>query len=121
MNDIKPTAPEPCFDRATLLERCNGDEEIAKKLLHLSATTFPVYIENLCQFINQKDFEMAKLWAHTLKGAALNMSFHKIAQLAIECNAIDEPDFEKMRLLADKIRVAFAEIRPEIHQFLDTD
>jgi signal transduction histidine kinase/CheY-like chemotaxis protein len=97
----------PDFNREAFLERCGGDREIANKMLKVSKKTFNTYIKNLLYYIDLKDFNMTKSWAHTIKGAALNMSFDAMAQKAIQINAMKEPDFETMKSLAQDIKLTY--------------
>ncbi|MDP2423175.1 MAG: Hpt domain-containing protein [Bacteroidales bacterium] len=105
------------FNRTALLNRCDGDIRMANKLLKLSKTAFATYIKNLALCIDEKDFNMSKSWAHTIKGAALNMSFDLLAQKAAEINSLQEPDFEKMKRLAMELKDAFSLVLNELTRF----
>ncbi len=69
------------FDEIGLLQRLDGNKEVFRKLMEITNTQFPGYIESLEKAIGQFDREEIKEVIHTLKGASWNMHFKRLSEL----------------------------------------
>ncbi len=83
------------FDRELLVERMMGDEELAGEILELFLESAPEQIHGLKEAIEARDMTQARERAHTLKGAAANISagaLQNAAYLAEQAGENDEPE-----------------------------
>ncbi len=74
----------PVFDRAAMLERLMGDEELAGTILDGFLEDIPRQIQALREFLDAGDVPGADRQAHTIKGAAANVGGEALRELASE-------------------------------------
>jgi PAS domain S-box-containing protein len=74
----------PIFDRAELVDRLLGDEELADSILTRFVETTTQQIESLRQALNSGDSAAAKHIAHSIKGAASNVGGERLQREASE-------------------------------------
>jgi len=81
VDSVEPAGPE-IFDRAALLDRLDGDAELLEQILQ-------VFIADCASRLTAVDAALAAgsaqdlaAAAHAIKGAALNMSAHRLADVA---------------------------------------
>jgi PAS domain S-box-containing protein len=74
----------PVFDRAGLLERMSGDEELATEILDVFFGDFPRQIQVLKEYLAAGDTAGAGLQAHSIKGAAANIGGERLRKVALE-------------------------------------
>lgn len=88
--------PEP-IDRSYLARVTLGNVVLEREVLELFAGQLPVYVEQLRAADSQKDWMFA---AHTIKGSALAVGAHKLADLAqmAECLDWDTESEDRERL-----------------------
>ena len=82
------------FDKAELLKRLNGDEELCNELITLSFETYPDLFNDLkVSFENEQSMDV-RLIAHSIKGSALSICYNQLADLAskLELLPITERD-----------------------------
>ena len=79
----------PVFNRAELLERIGGREELLGKFIGMFTRNVSSYMEALMSAAEQGDCEEVRIQAHTIKGAAGNISARRLRETAfsIEINA----------------------------------
>ena len=75
-----PTAPD--FDAEDLLERLGGNEILARRVIGRFLTDMPGQLVVLAQAIESADPEAAHRVAHTIKGAAANISGPRVSEAA---------------------------------------
>lgn len=83
------------IDREMLLERMMGDEELAGEILELFLESAPDQIHGLKEALDTHDMTQARDRAHTLKGAAANISagaLQEAAYLAEQAGGNNEPE-----------------------------
>jgi len=73
---------ESIFDRADLMDRVGEDEDLARELIELFREDAPKQIEGLKQALETNDIPTATRHAHTLKGAASNISAPGVQNIA---------------------------------------
>ena len=78
----------PPIDLDKAIERAMGDRGFLEKLLEVFLTGLPVQVEALAIALEQGDAESLQREAHTLKGAALNLSAHGVATAALRLEQI---------------------------------
>lgn len=75
------------FDREEALERLDDDVELLDELIEIFLEDTPALVEELRQAIVQGDALVSERLAHSLKGAALNLSCMRMQQIAREMEA----------------------------------
>ncbi|GAF84947.1 unnamed protein product, partial [marine sediment metagenome] len=72
------------FDMTSLLSRCMGSQEFLGKILTKFETTAAKYLKDIEEGIEAADAEQVGRLAHSLKGAAANLSAESLRQAALE-------------------------------------
>jgi two-component system sensor histidine kinase/response regulator len=72
------------FDEAELLERLGGDREILGEVVAIFRHSTPELVADIRGAIDARDLARLRSAAHTLKGAAGNLSAKRLAALALE-------------------------------------
>lgn len=84
---VAPRSPEDgdelVFDRAALLTRLGGSEELLPRFLKLFVESAEKSLSELRQALEQSDEEAARRSAHTLKGAAANVGAMQLRSVMI--------------------------------------
>lgn len=75
---------KPVFDKADLMERLDGDMSLAVDLAELFVTDVREKLQGLRQAIEEKSGGEIEKEAHSLKGAASNISAEKVRHLAAD-------------------------------------
>jgi len=105
--------PSPVvFDRAGMLERLMGDEELANELIEPFLADMPGQIEALRSYLEAGDAAGAERLAHTIKGAAANMGGEALRALAFEMEKAGKAgDLESMKRRLDELDTTFEELK----------
>jgi signal transduction histidine kinase/CheY-like chemotaxis protein/HPt (histidine-containing phosphotransfer) domain-containing protein len=111
----------PVFDRLELLERLGGREEMLERFLGMFSRNVSGYMEALLSAIEQVDVEQIRIQAHTIKGAAGNISARRMKDTAaaMETAAREgrlDKTSELIQQLKDDLKVFEAETASELHQ-----
>ncbi len=72
----------PIFDKNSLLERVDGDEEFLRNLMNLFINDFKNYYTKLDQSIHNNDLELLASTAHSLKGSSANISALSLSHIS---------------------------------------
>ena len=72
------------FDRAELLERVGGDEELCVELLDTFVQDIPARLEELKQALADNDAVLLTQQAHAIKGASANIGAHALREVSFE-------------------------------------
>jgi len=80
--DRDQTAEPVHFDKAELLKKTGQNHSVVQELIQVILEDFPAYVSDLSQAVKQKDMDKIKMTAHTIKGAAANMSLKYFSELA---------------------------------------
>jgi len=111
------TAPpdKDIFDRAGLIERVMGFEDLAQEILGLFIKDTPQRIDALTQSIQTKNGPSILREAHTIKGAAANINAEQLRQVAasMEQYALQEQWAQVAKLMPD-LSVAYARLEQAI-------
>ncbi len=100
------------FDRAGLLDRLAGDEELAQKILGTFLDNMPVRIRDLRTALDPKDASAARMAAHAIKGMAANISAEAMRSLAEKMEkAARSGDLEWIRERMGKLEEKLEELR----------
>ncbi len=97
----EPVQTDRVFDEKGLLERLQGDHEIAGRLIDVFLAQLPGDLLSLTQALTRRDASELRLRAHRIKGAAANASAYGLQQQARELEmAARKGDWDE---LADKV------------------
>jgi CheY-like chemotaxis protein/HPt (histidine-containing phosphotransfer) domain-containing protein len=77
----------PVFDRAELIERLGGREEMLGRFLEMFTRNVAGYMEALLSAAERGDGEQLRIQAHTIKGAAGNISARRMRETAATMEA----------------------------------
>ena len=80
----KSSAEPVIFDRSAFLSRVMEDEDLARKIIDGFLTDIPGQIDKLRMSCEQGDVESAIDRAHTIKGAAANVSALNLSAVALK-------------------------------------
>ena len=96
---------EPIFDEQDALERLGGDTELLQMILEVFQDSCTGQLSRLEQAITASDFKTAYREAHSIKGAAANVSAKRIRAVASELERqMSESDIEGAPKLLDMLR-----------------
>jgi PAS domain S-box-containing protein len=106
----KPAGTEKIFDRTALLERLDLDHLVMHELLDYFVLTYPQQSAQLRLSWQQLDLSMAEQYAHSIVGAARNLSAGTLAQTADRIQiAARAGDTAQIPSLLDQLDQAFAQ------------
>ena len=77
-----PTRPTEVIDRASLLERVEGDQELLAEMVNLFVEDTPNLLASMREALQKGDMLLLERSAHSLKGAASNLSAQPAAASA---------------------------------------
>jgi HPt (histidine-containing phosphotransfer) domain-containing protein len=108
-NPALPAEPEvPVHNRAVLMERVDGDEELCQELIEIYLEESPLQIAEIKDAYAQHDQERLMRVAHTLKGASAHIAAPVVMGLAKEIEfAAREGNFEKAAEFFEQLHEAF--------------
>jgi CheY-like chemotaxis protein len=100
------------FDRAGMLERLMGDEELAETIAQGFLADIPRQIEALRNYLEAGDAAGAERQAHTIKGASANVGGERLRALAFEMEKAGKAgDLESIKTRMDELAATFAELK----------
>jgi len=108
---------QPAFDRNELLERLGGREEMLGRFIDMFNNNVSGYLDLLGAAIESGNIEQVRIQAHTIKGAAANISARRIRETAsaMELHAREGQLDEAARLL-QKLTDDFGDFKAEAWQ-----
>jgi two-component system sensor histidine kinase/response regulator len=71
------------MDFAAALDRLEGDRQLLEEIAHLFAEESPKSLSAIHAAINARDAQLVERLAHSVKGAAANLSANRVAQAAL--------------------------------------
>ncbi|MBM9537817.1 response regulator [Desulfobulbus alkaliphilus] len=97
------------WDRAAMLERLMGDEDLAEAILQGFITDMPRQIKALKGYLEAGDVAGAERQAHTIMGAAGNVGAEALRALAFELEQAGKAgDLERIKTRMDELAASFA-------------
>ncbi|ANT65719.1 response regulator [Prosthecochloris sp. CIB 2401] len=103
------------FEESDFLNRLQNDREIACVIMQSFLEEAPRFLEKLRQAVANADWLQARLQAHSLRGAALNVSGVHLARLAEEAEKVAGSSAPQgCAGLLDGLEVAFDQFRREL-------
>jgi len=105
--------PSPMvWDRAAMLERLMGDEELAGMIIEGFLMDMPCRIEALRVCLEAGDAAGAERQAHTIRGASANMGGEALRELASELEQAGKAgDMESIKIRLEELAASFAKLK----------
>jgi PAS domain S-box-containing protein len=89
----------PSFDRAEMLRRLGGDRDVLDEVIAIFRHSAPALVDDIRAGVDARDGHRIRQAAHTLKGAAGNVSAKRLAALALDLeSAATASDFGRAAL-----------------------
>jgi two-component system, sensor histidine kinase and response regulator len=114
-NDISKSDPGSdgeVFDRSKLLERVGGDLDICTDILNTFLTDIPKRIKGMEEAYSKGDMEILRREAHTVKGAAGNVSATLLHEAAVQLEAtVVSGNRDPLRKDLDKLTNEFMKVK----------
>jgi PAS domain S-box-containing protein len=106
------TEPEAAFDATDLLRRLMGNKALAEKLVHAFLQDAPSHLSHLRSHLEAGDADGARRDAHTLKGAAANVSAVGLRAAALQTEqAARAGELENVRELLPRLEEQLERLR----------
>jgi PAS domain S-box-containing protein len=100
------------WNRADMLRRMMGDEDLARLIVEAFLSDIPKQIEVLREVLAQEDAPAARRQAHTIKGAAANMSADGLRTVALKIeNAAANEDLDDVRSGVKELEMHFEQLK----------
>ena len=111
----EPQEPREKIDRASLLQRVEGDQELLAEMIHLFQEDLPVLVSTMHSALESGDMVVLERSAHSLKGAAGNLSapVTALAALQLEKDARNK-DVEAARRSLLEVERAVQQLLPAL-------
>ncbi len=107
--------PEIVFDRAQMLTRFGGDEELMQSILDSFLEESPELIGNINLAVTEKNAEALKEYCHALKGSSANVNAQVLENAARRLEeTINGDNFEDLISMVSGIEAEFDNLRKEI-------
>ncbi len=114
----EPQPPPPVFDHAALVERVMGDEDLANEVIEEFLKDIPRQIELLEGSLRDGDAARAERRAHSIKGAAANVSAEALRATALELEQAGKAgDLAAVKTGLSKLRGCFDDAKREMEKF----
>jgi len=107
------TLPDvPVWDRAAMLDRLMGDEDLAREIRKIFLEDLPSQLQALKEFLAVGDARGAERQAHTIKGNAANMSGEALRAVAFEMEkAAKAGDMDTVKDLLGELEAQFKQLK----------
>ena len=107
----KPNAV-PIFDKAAMLERMMGDEDLARTVAAGFLEDIPTQIEVLEGYVNAADAASSERQAHSIKGAAAAVGGESLREVAFKAElAAKADDLETVKKALPEITARFGRLK----------
>jgi PAS domain S-box-containing protein len=106
------------FDRAGMMNRLGGSENLFKVVVNAFLDDAPKQLERLKQSIEKGDIESAERQSHTIKGAAMNVGGDALYAVAAEMEIKGrEKNLEAVSSAFGSLELEFEKLRKELGNF----
>jgi len=103
------------IDRAALLDRVEGDQELLTEMIHLFQQDAPNLLSDMRDALERADMPVLERSAHSLKGAAGNLSALRTAAAALQLERdAKNRDAESARASLAKVELAVKSLLPSL-------
>ena len=102
---------DPVLNTTELLERCLGNEALARRILERFETEFSTSLDELAGLFQEESREQLGRLAHRLKGAAANVAATRLSQrLSTVQDLIESEPIETIAAEVDSLHREFQEL-----------
>ena len=119
-----PASPEvqeavlQVFDAADLVERLGGRDDMVARFVEMFTTVTAGYLKALREAVESGDLEQARIQAHTIKGAAANISAWRMREAADQMETLSrEGRREGSTELLKSLEQGFAQFAKESEKY----
>ncbi len=103
------------WDRASMVNRMMGDEEMVEIIIRGFLADMPRQIESLRVYLEAGDVEGVERQVHTIKGASANVGGEALRALATELEQTGKAgDLESVKSRLDELDAGFEELNQTI-------
>ena len=114
--DVNP----PVFDYADFLARIDGDVELLKEVIEIFLEDTPRLLSDLYTAIERNDLVAAERAAHTLKGAAANISACRLYAVSQEAQqVVKNKDREALDHMINIFEDNFKQLERELRRYIE--
>jgi HPt (histidine-containing phosphotransfer) domain-containing protein len=107
------------LDRAAILARVEGDEELLKEIIELFREDCPRLLQEIREAITQRDAKRLYQAAHTLKGSISNFGNSRSSEAALELETLGRAgDLTQAAAVCKVLQESLAEFLPALSQLL---
>lgn len=104
--------PQSVFDRAAMLDRLAGDQELLAEIVELYVTEMPKMINALMLYLEDKDLAGAERQAHSIKGASANVSAEVVRGVAFEMEKLAKAgELDGIRGRLEELELAYQDFK----------
>jgi len=113
--DLSGESNLPVFDRSDLLSRMMDNEELVKVVMDAFMTEASSLIQDIEQADTENDPASLTMAAHSLKGAAANISAKQLSDLSAKIEILSRNnDLETAKQLVPHVRPSFEKLKQVI-------
>jgi HPt (histidine-containing phosphotransfer) domain-containing protein len=110
------------FDREDFVERLMGNEELAKRILNGFVEDMPRQLARLAQALNSFDADTVRVVAHSIKGAAANVSGLEMREIAQKLERTGSSgDLAAVAAALPELSASFERVKPAMESFCGRD
>lgn len=104
------------FDYTSFLQRLRGDEQLARTIAEVFIEDIPQQLSHLSERILSADYQNASQIAHTIRGAAINLSAEEFSLLASRLEqALRKEEFSSVHSLSKSLATAFERLKQDLY------
>jgi len=108
------------FDKADMMARLMGDEDLARRVVAVFLEDIPRQIEVLKGYREAGDVASAELQAHSIKGASGNVGGEALRAVAFELEkAAKNGDLESVTARLPELELQFSRLKKSLNEFIN--
>ena len=108
------------FDKAGMMARLMGDEDLARRVVAVFLEDIPRQIEVLKGYREAGDVASAELQAHSIKGASGNVGGEALRAVAFELEkAAKNGDLESVTARLPELELQFSRLKKSLNEFIN--
>jgi HPt (histidine-containing phosphotransfer) domain-containing protein len=104
-----------CIDRAAVLDRVGGDEDLLREISAIFVAEYPALIEEIRSAINAGDAKRLERAAHSLKGSVSNFGAPAATEVSYKLETMGRRrELATAPAAFDELVLQFQQLRPEL-------
>jgi HPt (histidine-containing phosphotransfer) domain-containing protein len=120
--DLAPRAADTLFDPESFVERLMGNEDLAQEIVRGFVDDMPLQLARLVQALNDQDASGVRLVAHSIKGAAANVSGLELERIAWKLEQTGSAgNLAGAAAVLPELSASFERLRPVMEKFYQQD